>query len=107
MKKIIITAVLFVFSSMSANALDMGILKQVSITGGLGQNTSVWGASADEKNFAENNTTLVSTNLDPVITLVSLGHLLLSNSVSNLIKSFNVGTDEASIVPNVVASPAK
>ena len=62
MKKIIITAVLFVFSSMSANALDMGILKQVSITGGLGQNTSVWGASADEKNFAENNTTLVSTN---------------------------------------------
>ena len=62
MKKIIITAVLFVFSSMSANALDMDTFKSFSITGGLGQNTSVWGASADEKNYAENNTTLVSTN---------------------------------------------
>ena len=50
MKKIIITAVFLVFSTMTAQA---GKLSALSLTAGLASNTSVWGATAKESNFNE------------------------------------------------------
>ena len=53
MKKIITAAVMIAFSTISAKAIDLSIF---SVTGGLAQNTSVWGASATEKNHDESGT---------------------------------------------------
>ena len=58
-------------------------------------------------------TVLVSIILEPVIILVSLGHLLLVNSISKFSKSVYVGTAAVSsstspvIVAILVAEPAK
>ena len=53
MKKIITTLVFIAFSTVSSKAIDLPDLGTFSITAGAAANTSVWGASALETNFAE------------------------------------------------------
>ena len=57
MKKIITTLVFIAFSTVSSKAIDLPSLPDLgmfSVTAGVASNTSVWGASAKETNFAEN-----------------------------------------------------
>ena len=56
MKKIITTLVFIAFSTVSSKAIDLPALPDLgmfSLTAGVASNTSVWGASAKETNFAE------------------------------------------------------
>ena len=56
MKKIITTLVFIAFSTVSSKAIDLPTLPDLgmfSLTAGVASNTSVWGASAKETNFAE------------------------------------------------------
>ena len=56
MKKIITTLVFIAFSTVSSKAIDLPALPDLgmfSLTAGVAANTSVWGASAKETNFAE------------------------------------------------------
>jgi hypothetical protein len=62
MNKIIITAVLFVFSTMSANAIDRDSFSVFSLTGGVAANTSVWGATAKNDEFDDTDTTITQTD---------------------------------------------
>mgnify|MGYP001264412113 CR=1 FL=1 len=55
MKRIITTAVFLVFSTISANAIDKSSFEVFSLTGGVANSQSVWGASAREKNFNDTN----------------------------------------------------
>ena len=59
MKKIITAAVLMVFSTFSAKAIDLGAF---SVTGGYAENSSVWGASAKERNFDESGVVRTTKN---------------------------------------------
>jgi len=51
MKKIITTAVILVFTTISANAIDMSRFSALSLTGGFATNQGVFGGSATQKNF--------------------------------------------------------
>ena len=53
MKKIITAIAFIALTTVSAKAIDFGGL---SVTAGLGQNTSVWGASGTESEYSETGT---------------------------------------------------
>jgi hypothetical protein len=61
MKKIIITAILMVFSTFSAKAIDLSMF---SVTGGLASNTSIWSGKGEETGRSETGTidTVISSN---------------------------------------------
>ena len=93
MKKIIAAVVLMSFSTLSANAASLGMF---SLTGGLAQNNSVWGASASQQNFAIDGTAKKIENDSGVFTegfgsyllevgigqWISLGYELVPDSIS-------------------------
>jgi hypothetical protein len=65
MKKIIISAVFIMFSTISAKAADLSAL---SLTAGLATNSSVWGADGKETKNNEDNTTSRVTTRSGVFT---------------------------------------
>ena len=102
MKKIILTAILLMFSSFSANA---GMFSNMSVTGGIASNGSVWGAQGTEKEYDEAGATFEANTEHGVFTenygsqfielgigsWVSIGHEMVSDSIST---PTNVSKDE-------------
>jgi hypothetical protein len=98
MKKIITTIAFLALSSVSANAIEMPSLGIFSLTAGLAQNTSVWGASAKETRSDESGTVLGSNKEHGVFT-ESFGSQFIELGLG---KYISVGYE---ITPDSISTP--
>jgi hypothetical protein len=78
MKKIITAIAFIALSTVSAKAVDFG---SFSLTAGIGQNTSVWGASGTEKEYNEAGTTFEDNK----------EHGVFTDDFSSMFLELNVG----------------
>tara|TARA_B100000787_G_scaffold162510_1_gene143302 strand:- start:1530 stop:2219 length:690 start_codon:yes stop_codon:yes gene_type:complete len=110
MKKLILSAVILVFSTISANAVDLTFL---SLTAGVAANQSVFGASAKEQKFNDDQTTIKTQNTKEGVftsdyssqflevglgTWVSLGYEMTPDNISTPTNITNEGGNNEATV---------
>ena len=101
MKKIILTAVLVAFSTISAKAVDFSVF---SLTGGLSTNSSVFGASGKEENFSDTSGNAATINTDEGVFTESYGSQFVELGVGKYISLGYEHTPDSISTPQNVAN---
>ena len=101
MKKIILTAVLVAFSTISAKAVDFSVF---SLTGGLSTNSSVFGASGKEENFSDTTGNASKLNTKSGVFTESYGSQFVELGVGKYISLGYEHTPDSISTPQNVAN---